>query len=116
RMTGRTAGRHVPTPQHYLSLCEQVHDQGMYLKVNTVVHRANWLEDMSELIAAARPQRWKLMQVLQIGGQNSDGVGPLLISDAQFDTFVQRHMRLASRGIAVVPERNADMIGSYAMV
>jgi radical S-adenosyl methionine domain-containing protein 2 len=116
RSTGRSTSGHALTPQRYLTLCEEARAAGMRLKINTVVHRANWAEDMSDFVIAARPDRWKLMQVLEIAGQNSHAVGGLLIGDAQFDAFVDRHRWVEGHGIAIVAERNHDMIGSYAMV
>jgi radical S-adenosyl methionine domain-containing protein 2 len=114
--TGRATARHTLTPQDYLSLCVEARRIGMYLKINTVVHLANCSEDMSELVIAAQPHRWKIMQVLEIAGQNAGTVEPLLITEVQFDAFVRRHRLVERYGIVLIAERNDDMVGSYAMV
>jgi radical S-adenosyl methionine domain-containing protein 2 len=111
----QTAGRAM-TEERYLQLCELISRAGLSLKINTVVSRANWEEDMSSFILRVRPLRWKIMQVLPIAGQNERYVEPFLVDTAEFEKFVARHQHLGNAGIAIVPERNADMIGSYAMV
>jgi radical S-adenosyl methionine domain-containing protein 2 len=109
-------GRHGIAPARYRELANLVRDASMRLKINTVVTALNAGEDMSEMILALRPERWKVLQVLPVEGQNSGKVEPLLCSDADFSGFVRRHRHLEDRGIAVVPEDNDDMRGSYAMV
>lgn len=118
--TNRTIGRMTksrPVTEHrYVEICEQIKRVGVALKVNTVVSSANWLEDMSSFIRDVRPLRWKILQVLPIAGQNDRHVNRFLVSQAQFAAFVDRHRHLENEGIAIVPEANDDMIGSYAMV
>jgi radical S-adenosyl methionine domain-containing protein 2 len=100
----------------YRELAEEIRAAGMRVKVNTVVNALNAAEDLSPLMRALRPERWKLLRVLPVRGQNSGRVEPLLVSDAQFAAFVERHRPLAHEGIEVVPEDNDEMRGSYAMV
>jgi radical S-adenosyl methionine domain-containing protein 2 len=109
-------GRRALSPERYAEIAEMVRGAGMRLKVNTVVTSLNAGEDMSELISVLRPERWKLLQVLPVEGQNSGRVEPLLCAAADFSGFVARHEHLEAEGIAVVPEENEDMRGSYAMV
>lgn len=104
------------SPERYVELGEMVRDAGMRMKVNTVVTSRNAGEDLSDLITAMRPERWKVLRVLPVEGQNSGKVEPLLCTDDQFASFVERHQHLAARGIDIVPEDNDDMRGSYAMV
>jgi len=88
----------------------------MRLKVNTVITSLNAREDHSEFLEALRPERWKILRVLPVDGQNSGKVEPILCSDEDFHGFVERHRRLSADGIILVPEDNEDMRGSYAMV
>ena len=55
-------------------LIDLLKQRGIRLKINTVVSRSNCEEDLTGFIARARPERWKLLQVLPVGGQN-DGSG-----------------------------------------
>jgi len=116
RATGRWTPRLASAPLDYEALCDRVVSHGIRLKINTVVHRVNWREDLSRFIVAVRPIRWKVMQVLRIASQNAASVGPLLITEQEFDSFVARHRGVQSHGVTLIVERNEDMIGSYAMV
>jgi radical S-adenosyl methionine domain-containing protein 2 len=109
-------GRRALTPEEYLALGVRIRGAGMRLKVNTVVTSLNASEDMTALFRGLRPERWKVLRVLPVEGQNSGKVEPLLCSDEAFQSFVERHRGLEAEGIALVPEDNADMRGSYAMV
>ncbi|REE94831.1 viperin family antiviral radical SAM protein [Thermomonospora umbrina] len=116
RSLGRSTAGRVTTEEGYLALCLRVRELGFRLKVNTVVNARNWREDMGDFILAARPERWKVFQVLPVEGQNSRKVDPLLITPEQFDSFVARNLRVELRGIPLIPEDNDAMTGSYAMV
>jgi len=109
-------GKTALSPERYLQLAAAVRRAGMRLKVNTVVTSANAREDLAPLMRALRPERWKLLRVLPVAGQNSGRVEPLLCTDDGFAGFVERHLGLSAEGIEVVPEDNDDMRGSYAMV
>jgi radical S-adenosyl methionine domain-containing protein 2 len=50
---------------------------------------------MSEFVRQVQPERWKVFQVLPVGGQNDGAVDDLLIDRAQFQAFVDRHASLA---------------------
>ncbi len=99
-----------------IRLAERCHAMGIRVKMNTVVTAMTWHEDMSAVVRAARPERWKLFQVLRVVGQNDGRVEPLLITAQQFEAFVCRHRHLAGEGIRLVPEDNEAMIDSYVMV
>ena len=109
------AGRALAV-DHYLAIAAELRRRNVRLKVNTVVTAENVEEDMGDLLLALRPERWKVLQVLPIGGQNDGKVESLLIDELTFRRFCARHQRVADAGIALVPEDNEDMTGSYAMV
>lgn len=114
--TGRTTKGRAMTADAYRRLCHEVTGRGLRLKINTVVSAVNWLEDMTRFIETVRPERWKVLQVLPVQGQNSDKVDPFVISPEQFDDFAGRHISVRDRGISLVFEDNDAMRGSYAMV
>lgn len=109
------AGRALPI-EHYLAISEALRARKVRLKVNTVVTAENANEDMAELLLVLRPERWKVLQCLPVGGQNDDKVAPLLIDEVTFQRYCARHRRVTEAGISLVPEDNEDMTGSYAMV
>jgi radical S-adenosyl methionine domain-containing protein 2 len=113
---GRAIHGRAYTPETYEEMTDAVHRSGIRLKVNTVVSALNHHEDFTRHIRRMRPERWKVFQVLPVGGQNEGSVEPLLISGADFNAFIERHRGLEAEGIAVVPEDNDDMTGTYAMV
>ncbi len=77
------------------------------LKVNTVVNARNQYEDMSSVIRALDPQRWKVLRMLPT--VTSD----LAASDDGFSSFVLRHQAFADR---MCVEDNDDMNESYIMI
>ena len=91
-------------------------ERGIRLKINTVVTRSNCDEDLTGFIARARPERWKLLQVLPVVGQNDGAVDDQVITPEQFAGYVTRNQRVVEMGVAVIPESNELMTGSYVMV
>jgi hypothetical protein len=89
----------------------QARANGAAVKLNTVVTRHNVREDMSALVLAVEPQRWKVFQVLRVEGQNEHAVDDLLITSSDFQEFVARHRALADVGIPMVAENNDAMSG-----
>lgn len=113
---GRAVQGKALAPSDYLTLASHIRNAGIRFKVNTVVTALNAHEDHTTYLRSLRPERWKLLRVLPVEGQNSGKVEPLLCSNEAFHGFVERHRDLASEGIVLVPEDNEDMRGSYAMV
>ena len=114
--TGRTTRNGPMTADDYLSAVRVLKERCIRVKVNTVVSKSNLHEDLSGFIIEARPERWKLLQVLPVAGQNSAKVGAHLVSTEEFWGYVENNRRVEEYGIAVVPEDNDLMTGSYVMV
>ena len=114
--TGRALVKGALGEEEYRDLVTLVREQGFRLKINTVVTNANRNEDMTGFIRWARPERWKIFQVLPMAGQNDDTLGNLPVNNDEFMAYTERHLLLTSEGIIVVPESNDLMTGSYLMV
>ena len=110
---GRGRGDHVSKS---VGLFRLLHERGIRVKLNTVVTSLNWEEDMREFVQQVRPARWKIFQVLPVGGQNDGKVESLLITREQFEAFVARHRDLASDLLTIAAETTEDLTGSYAMI
>lgn len=110
---GRGYGNHV---NQIVRLSDMAHDQGIALKVNSVITRLNYREDMKEFIMSLKPKRFKAFQVLVILGENESACEQLAIGQSEFDYFVKNHHELEACGISFVPESQDDMIGSYIMM
>ena len=76
------------------------------VKLNTVVNRLNWKDDLSSVVGLIQPKKWKILRALPVIDQSTN------VTDDQFQAFVDRHS--AYRSIAVV-EDNQDMQESYIM-
>ena len=113
---GRTTRNGPMSEADYLRVMQILRRGGIRLKINTVVTRENYEEDLGGFIARARPERWKVFQVLPIGGQNDGRVDSLLVTGEEFAQYVSRNRYVESLGITVVPENNDLMTGSYVMV
>jgi radical S-adenosyl methionine domain-containing protein 2 len=99
----------------YFSLVDLIREHNKRFKINTVINRFNLMEDFSKFITLAKPERWKMLQVLPIVNQNDFSVNKFLISDEEFLSFIRRHSHL-SEITNVFQETNLDMIDSYIMI
>ena len=113
---GRTSQSGPMGEQDYLGIISMIKQHGIRLKINTVVTRGNLGENLADFIVDAHPERWKLLQVLPIEGQNDLVVDQHLISADEFDCYVQKMRCVETFGVTVVPESNELMTGSYVMV
>jgi radical S-adenosyl methionine domain-containing protein 2 len=111
-------GRGAPLYHDYcLDVFEELSQhRHLRLKINTVVTKLNKNDDMKNLIRRLKPERWKVFQVLPIGGQNDGGVEPLLITSKEFGDYVKRHEVLHDEGLGPIHEDNEAMTGTYLMM
>ncbi len=115
-LIGRARRRRTLTQEEYLAKIWQAKDLGIRTKINTVLNRFNYFEDFVEFIAAARPIRWKILQVTKVEGENGDCFDKWALRDDEFSGFVKRHLVLEEAGITVVPEAEESVRSSYAMI
>ena len=113
---GRVTRNGPLSEENYLSVIDMLRERGIRLKINTVVTQSNCDEDLTGFMARARPERWKLLQVLPVSGQNDGSVDDMLITPEQFAGYIARNKRVERMGVAVIPESNELMTGSYVMV
>ncbi len=116
RKTGRVLRGVDPKGyDYYLSLAKKVKESGYRLKINSVINRYNFSEDMTEFIREVQPERWKILQVLPIQGQNDINVDEFQISELEYKNFIDKHQSL-NRVTEIISETNIQMTGSYVMV
>ena len=77
--------------EHYVTLADAARRLGIVVKVNTVVTTLNHDEDMTELVRALEPERWKILQAAPVEGQNDDRITDLTPKRGDFDSYVARH-------------------------
>jgi len=118
RAIGRHNGKGEPlSVDDYASVLATASDLGIRTKINTVVNRINWLEDMGGFLSDSGIARWKVLQIMPVEGQNDEHINDLLIDRSEFDAYVDRHYtRVAGAGIRIVPEPVTSIRGSYCMI
>ncbi|MCX7550284.1 viperin family antiviral radical SAM protein [Xanthomarina sp. F2636L] len=96
----------------YFDLVDNIKKYGYGLKINTVVNKINYKDNLTELIEYAKPQRWKVLQVLPIVGQNDIKIDDFIITTEEYNYFLKTHTAIET----IVPESNDEIKGSYVMV
>ena len=104
------------TEDEYLRIVSDIKQRRIRLKINTVVTSETWQEDFTGFIKLAKPERWKILQVLPVKGQNDAHIADFEITTEQFDAYVQRNRSVKNDGIDVIPESNDLMTKSYVMI
>jgi radical S-adenosyl methionine domain-containing protein 2 len=111
---GRGNGDHI---RHIREIVPYIHENGIKLKINTVVTKLNFREDMKPLIKELNPIRWKILQALPIKGQNDKNIQNIQVSGIEFDQFIKTNKDIVlSSGDSPVFETNDDMVDSYLMI
>jgi radical S-adenosyl methionine domain-containing protein 2 len=105
-------GKKSLSKEFYYDLISKIHKYGYGLKINTVVNKVNYKDNLSEFIEYAEPQRWKVLQVLPIVGQNDAKIDDFKITTEEYNYFLKTHINVKT----IVPESNDDIKGSYVMV
>ena len=113
---GRLArGGFAPDRSTYGALLGALQAAGCRVKLNTVVSALNWREDFTEFLQGHAVERWKVLQVLHVDGENDAAFPQMAVTREQFQAFVQRHDSLMQNMMVAVEDNNA-MRGSYLMV
>lgn len=111
--TNVAIGRCLPDGVSYGQIINTIRDAGCRLKINTVVSRLNKDESMSKFIEESGAERWKILQVTKVSGQNDLDFQNYAVSNDSFESFLKRHDRL--KGI-IAAEYTEDIIDSYLML
>lgn len=111
---GRGKGSHL---EKFRQLRIDCQEHGIKFKVNTVVNKYNFEEDMRTAIKAIAPFRWKCFQVLVVKGENDSDATlrdatRFVISDDQFQQFCDKHSTIEG----FVAEPNNIMKDSYLLL
>lgn len=96
----------------YLTIIETIKKYNYGLKINTVINEYNYIENFNSFIKKVKPQRWKVLQVLPIKGQNDKAIDKVKITNKKFDIFLVKHAGVEY----LISEKNDEMKGSYVMI
>ena len=100
----------------YLNAINLLQQSGIRTKINTVLTRGNLDEDLTGFIIIAKPDRWKILQVLPVAGQNDLTVDRHLVTNQEFATYIQSASIVKLHGVKLTAENNDLTTGSYVMV
>jgi len=114
--TGRMERKQPMSENEYLKIINNIHSKNIRLKLNTVVTSQNYNENLSQFVLQMKPERWKIMQVLPIKGQNDNAIDNFLIDQKQFQNYIINNSSVTKSGIKVIPENNDEMTESYVMI
>lgn len=114
--TGRSERNKPMNENEYLKIINEIHSKNIRLKLNTVVTSINYKENLSQFVLKMKPERWKIMQVLPIKGQNDSLVEKFLIDQKQFQNYVLNNSSVTENGIKIISENNDEMTESYIMI
>ncbi|WP_372365116.1 viperin family antiviral radical SAM protein [Candidatus Uabimicrobium sp. HlEnr_7] len=78
-------------------------------KLNSVITRYNYEEDMSSFVEDCAVERWKVLQILPIDGENNYHYPELAITNKQFKDFQQRHQIYLQRTSFKYRSRKSSM-------
>ena len=107
---------YIPSKHNWLELAKIIRESGIDLKINTVVNKLNYSEDMVDFISDMSPKKWKIFQVTRIDGQNDINFTDWDISKNTFDKYCQRHKTLKNKSIIIIKEDSEIMLNSYAII
>ena len=112
---GRGTGKHIENIFKVRNMC---YEHNIKFKLNTVVCRYNFMEDMNDFIERLQPFRWKCFQVLIVKTENDGDDASIrnaqtfTISDEEYELFCQRHQKQSS----FIKESNTVMRSSYLIL
>lgn len=90
-----------------VKLCKCIKDNGIKLKINTVVSKLNVSEDMSRLYCDAKPDRIKFLQMLPV----TDFAKLQKISDEDFENYLIKYS-----DYKIVSEKNENIEKAYMII
>ena len=112
---GRGKGKQIENIFKVRQLC---YKYNIKFKLNTVVCRYNFMEDMNEFVARIDPFRWKCFQVLIVktendGKENSKrNAHDFEITNEEYEMFIKRHQDQK----CLIKESNSIMKSSYLIL
>ena len=109
------AGNTAITESFFIELIDELKQLNIRVKINTVVSKYNWNEDMNAFITSVKPDRWKILQALKVEGQNDEFQEDFEITNTQFKRYLRRNeSALLSLNNAI---EEVELIkGSYLMI
>ncbi len=109
-------GNEVIKQEDYKLIANLIKNENIFLKINTVVSKINHKEIINYFINEISPNRWKILQMLPVIGQNDKYVSDFKITDEEFGLFLSNNLENLNPKIKIVYENNNIITGSYIMI
>ena len=118
KQLGRGRGNHVSTTIDKFALINSYNLNGgsILTKINTVVNKLNYMEDMTDFVLKTGVKRWKAFQLLDIIGENECYCSDLIISKEEFGFFFNINNKISNSGVEFVAENTSELIDTYVMI
>ena len=110
--TNSLIGRKSNKLTDYLSLFKNIKSLGYKFKINTVVNKYNYNENLNTIIDMFKPDRWKVFEALRVKGQNDATFDEVSITSTQYKIFTEKHKHQPS----IVIEDNNLLTASYLLI
>lgn len=106
---GRCSGcqNRVLSYEDLKKLCLCIKENGIKLKINTVVNKVNLNEDILPLIRDVNPDRIKFLQMLPVNSYSEK----IAISNEEFTQYLKKY-----EGIKFISEYSADLVDTYMII
>lgn len=109
-ISGRKTINGVLSAKEYIDKCNLITKNNIVLKVNTVINKHNFNQNMAYLLDNTKIKRWKVLRMLSIENENYK-YNSLCPTDDEFKSFVFKHSKYNP-----VVEDNSDMTSTYIFV
>ncbi len=100
----------------YKEIFKNCKNLGIKTKINSVVMSENYGELVSPIINELNPERWKVLKVMKVEGQNDKDFANCNISNSYFKDFIEKNREKLSKNIVMVEEEDELIRGSYIMI
>jgi len=115
---GRGNGNHVKMVLEKFELIKKFNQTENYIlpKLNTVVNKLNYKENMIDFVVKTGVKRWKIFQLLTIEGENIKHSKNLIINKEQFYEFYEVNKSIEKYGVELVAENVDELTDTYIMI
>jgi radical S-adenosyl methionine domain-containing protein 2 len=115
---GRGKGNHVKLTLEKFNIINNFSKSGNYIlpKLNTVVNKLNYKENMIDFVLKTGVTRWKIFQLLTIEGENVKYSKDLIINKEEFYEFYENNKLIKKYGVELVAENVDELTDTYIMV
>jgi radical S-adenosyl methionine domain-containing protein 2 len=115
---GRGNGNHVRMTIERFKLINSFNQNENYIlpKLNTVVNKLNYSENMIDFVLQTGVKRWKVFQLLTIEGENIKHSKDLIINEKQFYEFYNINKAIENYGVELVAENVNELTDTYIMI